>query len=228
MNLTILSHSSGDALTTFSCEQHWFSIKYDPLSDTLLETFAKINAGGDQFAADFGSDQYPNHVSIDKLKALITLACLPGSYAPFQSAVFFRQAPQTFDFPSALQAEVNNWSSAHSVNFNTDSVSEQGQSSAFLSTTQRSYPLTQSNPSSPRPHCPDCYLRTGHKYHNHGVPNTPHAFTLLGLQLLPPDYHPHNHIWHLHMLLFMFILQTRLRPLHSHLITLSSPHLTLT
>jgi hypothetical protein len=223
MNLTILSHSLGDALTTFSRAQHWLSIKHDPLSDTLLETFAKINAGGDQFAADFGSDQYPNHVSIDKLKALITLACLPGSFAPFQSAVFFRQAPQTFDYPATLQAKVNNWSSAHSANFNTDSVSEQGQSSAFLSTTQRSCPLTQSNPSSPRPHCPDCYTRTGNKYHNHGVPNTPHAFTLL-----PPDYHPHNHIWHLHMLLLMVILQTHLQPLHSHLITLSSPQLTLT
>jgi hypothetical protein len=43
MNLTILSHSSGDALTTFSRAQHWLSIKHDPLSDTLLEIFAKIN-----------------------------------------------------------------------------------------------------------------------------------------------------------------------------------------
>jgi hypothetical protein len=136
MDLTILSHSSSDALTTFSRAQHWLSIKHDPLSDTLLETFAKINAGGDQFAANFGSEQYPNHVSIDKLKALITLACLPGTYAPFQSAVFFRQAPQTFDFPSALQAEVNNWSSFHSANFTTDSVSEQDQSSPFLSAAQ--------------------------------------------------------------------------------------------
>jgi hypothetical protein len=43
MNLTILSHSSGDALTTFSRAQHGLSIKHDPLTDTLLETFAKIN-----------------------------------------------------------------------------------------------------------------------------------------------------------------------------------------
>jgi hypothetical protein len=179
MNLTILSHSSGDALTTFSRAQHWLSIKHEPLSDTLLKTFAQINAGGGQFAADFGSEQYPNHVSIDKLKALITLACLSGTYAPIQSAVFFREAPQTFDFPSALQAEVNNWSFAHSANFTTDSVSEQGQSSAFFSAAQRSHPLPQSNLTPPRPNFPNCYLRTGNKYHNHGVPNTPPCFQLL-------------------------------------------------
>lgn len=221
MNLTIQSHSSGDALTTFSRAQLWLSLKHEPLSDTLLETFDKINAGGDQFAADFGSEQYPNHVSIDKLKALITMSCLPGNYAPFQSAVFFRQAPQTFDYPSVLQAEINNWSSAHSANFTTDSVSEQGQSSAFLSTnqrnlnnwtsahnaryatnveqdqssaflsaTQRPHPLPHSNPTTPRPHCPNCYLRTGNKYHNHGVPNTPPCYHVPRLSTAPPIQPP--------------------------------------
>lgn len=176
-----LIHSTSDAATKNSRALKYFS---NVFSNSIGESIENVSLDAAQFKADWESEFFPGCVELADLHCFVLFQTITGeNYRNFWDNYLTSHPNRRHSDPLQLAADITAWDTLNRNTFTTDSPSTQGQSyittPSFTSHAPKpdkrrtNSPSNPSSTSTPKPHCPSCFIRVQQKYNNHGVPGKP-------------------------------------------------------